>query len=111
VGYDLRKRGIWATYPASLELREEAIIPGINTRYTCERIAWKGAAFDSVLRIRDVSRILIFIHPRIPDLGSRIQQQHQKRRGTNLLSFHFCSYKNHKIVNNFIFEQVKNIFC
>jgi hypothetical protein len=37
-----------------------------------------------VLRIRDVypgSRILIFIHPgsRIPDLGSRIQKQQQKR--------------------------------
>jgi hypothetical protein len=37
-----------------------------------------------VLRIRDVypgSRILIFTHPgsRIPDLGSRIQKQQQKR--------------------------------
>jgi hypothetical protein len=38
----------------------------------------------SVLGIRDVypgSRILIFTHPgsRIPDLGSRIQKQQQKR--------------------------------
>ncbi len=63
VGYDLRKRGIWATYPSTLELREEAIIPGIHTRYTSERIAGKGATFDSVLPIRDVSRMLIFIHP------------------------------------------------
>jgi hypothetical protein len=31
---------------------------------------------QSVLRIQDV-------YPRIPDLGSRIQQQHQKRRGEN----------------------------
>jgi hypothetical protein len=40
-----------------------------------------------VLRIRDVypgSRILIFNHPgtRIPDLGSRIQKQQQKREVT-----------------------------
>ncbi len=46
----------------------------------------------SVLRIRDVypgSRILIFTHPgsRIPDPGSRIQKQQQKRGvEKNLLS-------------------------
>jgi hypothetical protein len=39
---------------------------------------------DPVLRIQDVypgSRILIFTHPgsRIPDIGSRIQKQQQKR--------------------------------
>ncbi len=43
-----------------------------------KRVHW------TVLRIRDVypgSRILIFTHPgsRIPDLGSRIQKQQQKR--------------------------------
>jgi hypothetical protein len=26
------------------------------------------------------------------------------------LFYHFCSHKYHKIVNNFIFEQVKNFF-
>ncbi len=46
---------------------------------------WGGSiALNAVLRIRDVypgSRILIFTHPgsRIPDLGSRIQKQQQKR--------------------------------
>jgi hypothetical protein len=80
----------------------------------------------TVLRIRDVypeSRILIFVHPesRIPDLGSLIpdpgsritdpeswiKQQHQKRRGKILFCpTIFCSHTYHKIVNNFIFEQV-----
>jgi hypothetical protein len=47
----------------------------------------------------------------IPDLGSRIQQQHQKRRGEIFLGpLIFCNHKYHKIVNNFIFEQVKKIF-
>ncbi len=45
---------------------------------------------SSVLRIRDVypgSRILIFTHPgsRIPDLGSQIQKQLQKRGVKNFL--------------------------
>ncbi len=61
----------------------------------------------SVWRIRDVypgSRILIFTHPgsRIPDLGSRIQKQQQKR-GEKKISCHtgtfLCSHKFHKIVN------------
>jgi hypothetical protein len=65
----------------------------------------------TVLRIRNVyleSRILIFIHPefRIPDLGSRIQQQHQK---ILLCPTIFCNHKCHKIINNFIFAQVKTI--
>jgi hypothetical protein len=49
-----------------------------------KEIVQKKIMFDAVLRIRDVypgSRILIFTHPgsRIPDLGSRIQKQQQKR--------------------------------
>jgi hypothetical protein len=71
----------------------------------------------TVLRIRNVyleSRILIFIHSefRIPDSapGSQIQQQHQKRRGKILLCpTVFCSHKCHKIINNFIFAQVRTI--
>jgi hypothetical protein len=47
-----------------------------------------------------LTRILIFIHP-----GSNIII----RRGEGkicLLSYHFCSHKDHKIVNNFVFEKV-----
>jgi hypothetical protein len=44
---------------------------------------------------------VIFIHP-----GFSIQQQQQKIRGENLLSFLFCSHKYHKFFNYFIFEQV-----
>jgi hypothetical protein len=69
----------------------------------------------AVLRIRDVypgSRILIFTHPgsRIPDLGSRIQKQQQKR-GVKKMCCHtiFCSHKFHKIENYFIFEMLKKI--
>ena len=53
---------------------------------------WAKRLRQLVLRIRDVypgSRILIFTHPgtRIPDLGSRIQKQVQKRGvKKNLLS-------------------------
>ncbi len=67
----------------------------------------------AVLRIRDVypgSRILIFAHPvsRIPDLGSRIQKQQQKRRvKKKLLSYLICSHKFHKIENYFSFELQK----
>jgi hypothetical protein len=48
----------------------------------------------------------IFVHP-----GSRIQQQQKKKRGkiSSDLPF-FCSHKYHKIVNYFIFEQVKKKF-
>jgi hypothetical protein len=41
----------------------------------------------------------------ISDTGSRIQQQHQKLFCPTI----FC-HKYHKIVNNFSFEQVKEIF-
>jgi hypothetical protein len=42
--------------------------------------------------------------------GSQIQQQHQKRRWKTFWGpTIFCSNKYHKIVNNFIFEQVKKI--
>jgi hypothetical protein len=50
-------------------------------------------------------RILIFIHP-----GFRIQQQHRESRGKFFCPTIFCCHKYHKIVNNFIFEQVKIIF-
>ncbi len=48
------------------------------------KAAWQHRQVRSVWRIQDVypgSRILIFTHPgsRIPDLGSRIQKQQQKR--------------------------------
>jgi hypothetical protein len=45
----------------------------------------------------------------IPDpdfYSSRIKQQHQKR-GKFFCPTIFCSRKYHKIVNNFMFEQVK----
>ena len=69
----------------------------------------------AVWRIRDVypgSRILIFTHPGslIPDLGSRIQKQQQKREvKKNKLSYgtFLCSHKFHKIVNYFSFEVLK----
>jgi hypothetical protein len=47
---------------------------------------------------------------RIPDPDFylyRIQQRHQEMRQF-FLSYYFFSHKYHKIVNNFIFEQVKN---
>ncbi len=50
---------------------------------------------------------------RIQDVypGSRIQQQHQKRRWEIFFCpTSFCSYKYQKIVNYFIFDQVKEIF-
>jgi hypothetical protein len=66
-----------------------------------------------VLRIRDVypgSRILIFAHPgsRIPDLGSRIQKQQQKRevKKLNVEPFYVAT-KFNKIVNYFSFEVLK----
>jgi hypothetical protein len=66
-----------------------------------------------VLRIRDVypgSRILIFTHPgsRIPDLGSRIQKQQQKR-GEKKICCHtfFCSLKFQKIEYYFMFDMLK----
>jgi hypothetical protein len=57
-----------------------------------------------------LSRILIFTHPgsRIPDLGSRIQKQQQKREVKKISCHTFlCSHKFHKIVNYFSFEVLK----
>ncbi len=53
-----------------------------------------------------LSGIQIFIHlgSRIPDLGSRIHKQQQKRGVKKIL---FCSHKNHKIENYINFELVK----
>ncbi len=49
-----------------------------------------------------LSRILIFIHP---------ESQIQKRRGKIFVCpTIFCNHKYKKILNNFIFEQVKNFF-
>ncbi len=64
-------------------------------------------------RIRDVypgSRILIFTHPGswIPDLGSRIQKQQQKRGVKKIFCHTFlCSHKFHKIEHYFSFEVLK----
>jgi hypothetical protein len=62
-----------------------------------------------VLRIRDIypgSRFLSIL-----GLGFRIQK-HQQKRGVkkNLLSYLFCSHKNHKIENYINFELVKKNF-
>ncbi len=46
-----------------------------------------------------------FYPSRIPDPGSRIQQQQQKK-GWGFVILPFCSHKFHKIENYFIFEQV-----
>ncbi len=40
-----------------------------------------------------------FCPSRIPDLGSRIQKQQQKRGVINICCTFFCSHKNHKIEN------------
>jgi hypothetical protein len=59
------------------------------------------------------SRILIFtqildLRPRIPDLGSRIQKQQQKRGvQKNLCLTFFCSHIFHKMINYFIFKMLK----
>ncbi len=68
--------------------------------------------FSSVADPECLSRIPDpdFYPSRISDPKSRIQQQHEKRRGKNYFyPTIFCSHKYHKIVNNFIFEQAKKI--
>jgi hypothetical protein len=68
-----------------------------------------------VLRVADLGYLSRIPDPDfypslIPDLGSRTQQQHQKR-GKNLSCLTiFCSHKYHKIENKIIFEQVKKFF-
>jgi hypothetical protein len=61
-----------------------------------------------VLRIRDDIPDADFYPSRIPDPGSRILDltTAPKEEGEKI----FCSHKYHKIVNNFIFEQVKKKF-
>ncbi len=65
--------------------------------------------YCTVLRIRDVYPVSWFLThhgSRIPDHGSRIQKQQQKR-GAKICHTFFCSYKFHTIVNYFIFEMLK----
>ncbi len=76
-----------------------------NNRHS-EQSSWNSGMpstalelFTSVADPRCLSWILIFIHP-----GSN-----NSTRGKLFLSTIFCSQKNHEIVNNFIFEQLKNI--
>jgi hypothetical protein len=60
--------------------------------------------FQAVLRIRDVYSGFL----PIPDLGSRIQKQQQKREVKKISCHTFlCSHKFHKIVNYFSFEVLK----
>ncbi len=47
----------------------------------------------------------------IPDLDSGSNNCTKRRGEKSFCPTIFCSHKYHKIVNNFIFEQVKNIFC
>jgi hypothetical protein len=53
-----------------------------------------------------------FTHPgsQIPDIGSRIQKQQQKRVVKKKIYYHtfFCSQKFHKIENYFIFEMLED---
>jgi hypothetical protein len=67
---------------------------------------------EPVLQIRDVypgSRIPDpdFYPSRIPDLGSRIQKQQQKRGVKKKLVVMLCSHKFHKIANYFSFGVLK----
>jgi hypothetical protein len=48
-----------------------------------------------------------FYPSRIPNLGSRIQNQQQKRGVKRICHFFFCSHKYHKIENYLIFEMLK----
>jgi hypothetical protein len=48
-----------------------------------------------------------FYPSRIQDLGSRIQNQEQKRGVNKNLLYLFCGHKFHKMVNYFIFEMLK----
>jgi hypothetical protein len=64
---------------------------------------------STVLRIRDVYPVSWFLP--IPDLGSRIQKQQQKR-GVKKISCHtfFCNHKFHKIEHYLIFEILNKKF-
>jgi hypothetical protein len=59
---------------------------------------------------RCLSRIQIFVHPgsRIPNPGSRIETQQQKRGVKKIVVLTFiCSHQNHRIENYINFELVK----
>jgi hypothetical protein len=64
-----------------------------------------GPALSPVLRIRDFTHL----GSRIPDLGSRIQKQEQKRRVDKkiVVILFFCSHNFHKFVNYFILVMLK----
>ncbi len=47
-----------------------------------------------------------FYPSRIPDLGSRIQKQQQKR-GLKKICYFFCNHKFHKIEYYFVFKMLK----
>ncbi len=98
----------------------KSIVPSPFTSYSMTRFKTSSSAQKKLLskhweekvfvklRIRDVypcSQILILP---IPDLGSRIQKQQQKRGvKNNLLLYIFCNHKFDKIENYFIFEMLK----
>jgi hypothetical protein len=69
-------------------------------------MVFKSRVPVAVLRIRDVYPGSLFLP--IPDPGSRIQKQQQKR-GVKKICCHtfFCSHKFHKIENYFIFKMLK----
>ena len=71
-------------------------------------MVFKSRVPVAVLRIRDVYPGSLFLP--IPDPGSRIQKQQQKRGVKNFFGHSgtcFCSHKFHKIENYFIFEMLK----
>ncbi len=77
--------------------------------FTTLLLSWFATLQSNVADPGCLSWILIFIHPgcRISDHG--FNNSYKRGGGKLFLSYHFCSYKYHKIVNNFIFEQVKKI--
>ncbi len=91
---------------SSSQARMECLSPGKSSSWV---IPYSSAVDPDPQCCRSGMLIpdLIFIHP-----GSRIQQLHQKRREKNFFCpTIFCSHQYHKIVNNFIFEQVKKILA
>ncbi len=82
---------------ATSEVQDQADLSR-QTRYCCATSSVEDPGCLS--RIPDPD----FYPSRIPDFGSLIQQR--KKNFTTI----FCSQKYHKIVRNFIFEQVKKIF-
>ncbi len=89
--------------PCNMKRKEEESKSGQNKRVQVQLIT-----FFPVLRIWDVypgSWFFTYPGSQIPDLGSRIQKQQQKRGvKKNLLSYFFCSHKFHKIEYYFILK-------